>query len=43
MGRQMIIIEFAIGLLVLSLIVMAIVKLADKLKIVELIKTWFRK
>lgn len=39
----MIIIEFALGVLVLSLVVMGIVKLADKLGIVELIRSWFRK
>ncbi len=39
----MIVIEFAIGLLVLSLVVMAIVKLADRLGIIELIRSWFKK
>jgi hypothetical protein len=39
----MIIVEFAFGLLVLSLVAMGIVKLADKLKIVELVRSWFKK
>jgi hypothetical protein len=39
----MIIIEFAIGLLVLSLVVMGVIKLADKLGVVELIRSWFKK
>ncbi len=39
----MIVIEFALGLLVLSLVVMGIVKLADRLKVIELVRSWFKK
>jgi hypothetical protein len=39
----MIIVEFALGLFVLALVVMGIVKLADRLKIVDAIRSWFKK
>jgi hypothetical protein len=39
----MIIIEFALGISVLALVVMGIVKLADKLKIVDVVRSWFKK
>ncbi len=39
----MILVEFALGLLVLALVTFAIVKLADKLGVVELIRSWFKK
>ena len=39
----MIIIEFALGISVLALVVMGVVKLADKLKIVDVVRSWFKK
>ncbi len=39
----MILVEFALGLFVFSLVTFSIIKLADKLRIIELIKSWFRK
>jgi hypothetical protein len=39
----MVIIEFALGVFILALVVMGIVKLADKFKIVDSIRSWFKK
>ena len=41
--NTMILVEFALGLFVLALVVMGVVKLAEKLGIIETVKSWFRK
>jgi hypothetical protein len=39
----MILIEFALGLFVLWLVVIACVKLAEKFGLIKIVKSWFKK